>query len=85
MRENSSEHGLEILQEKFLSETVGLILWSGFERISNKVSFDALEEDEQNVFLDIACCFKGCELTWVEDLSYRLIGGVVLLWHYMTW
>jgi pantothenate kinase-related protein Tda10 len=26
MRENSSEHGLEILQEKFLSETVGLIL-----------------------------------------------------------
>jgi hypothetical protein len=46
-----------------------------YERIPNKeiqrilkVSYDALEEDEQSVFLDIACCFKGLELTWIEQL-----------------
>ncbi|CAJ2667212.1 unnamed protein product [Trifolium pratense] len=33
-----------------------------------KVSFDALEEDEQSVFLDIACCFKGYQLNEVEDI-----------------
>ena len=31
------------------------------------MSFDALEEDEQSVFLDIACCFKGYRLKEVED------------------
>ncbi|CAJ2667222.1 unnamed protein product [Trifolium pratense] len=46
-----------------------------YERIPNKgiqkilkVSFDALEEDEQSVFLDIACCFKGYKLKEVEDI-----------------
>jgi len=33
-----------------------------------KVSFDALEEDEQSVFLDIACSFKGYRLKEVEDM-----------------
>ncbi|XP_057446689.1 disease resistance protein RPV1-like isoform X2 [Lotus japonicus] len=33
-----------------------------------EVSFDALEEEEKNVFLDIACCFKGYELGVVKDL-----------------
>ncbi|KAI5395226.1 TMV resistance protein N [Lathyrus oleraceus] len=33
-----------------------------------KVSFDALEEYEQSVFLDIACCFRGYELLEVEDI-----------------
>jgi hypothetical protein len=35
-----------------------------------KVSFDALEEDERNVFLDIACFYKGTEhtLTSVEKM-----------------
>lgn len=32
-----------------------------------KVSYDALEEDKQIVFLDIACCFKECELVEVQD------------------
>jgi len=38
----------------------------GYDRIPNKeiqkilkVSYDALEEEEQSVFLDIACCFRG--------------------------
>ncbi|KAK7387052.1 hypothetical protein VNO78_27537 [Psophocarpus tetragonolobus] len=33
-----------------------------------KVSFHALEEEEKNVFLDIACCFNGYKLTEVEDI-----------------
>ncbi|XP_061356990.1 disease resistance protein Roq1-like [Gastrolobium bilobum] len=48
-----------------------------YERIPNeeiqkilKVSFDALEEDEQSVFLDIACCFKGYPLVEVEDILH---------------
>src|SRR4051812_16276818 len=46
-----------------------------YERIPNKeiqkvlkVSFDALEEEEQGVFLDIACCFKGYDLREVKDI-----------------
>lgn len=46
-----------------------------YERIPNKdiqkilkVSFDALEEDEQSVFLDITCCFKGYELAELEHI-----------------
>ncbi|XLU58796.1 hypothetical protein S245_053444, partial [Arachis hypogaea] len=34
-----------------------------------QVSFDALGKEEQSVFLDIACCFKGYEL---EELAYIL-------------
>ncbi|OIW14671.1 hypothetical protein TanjilG_33013 [Lupinus angustifolius] len=33
-----------------------------------KISFDALEEKEQQIFLDIACFFKGYELLEVEDI-----------------
>ncbi|ESW24546.1 hypothetical protein PHAVU_004G139800 [Phaseolus vulgaris] len=33
-----------------------------------KVSFDALGEEEKSVFLDIACCFKGSNLTEVEHI-----------------
>nr|KYP42913.1 TMV resistance protein N [Cajanus cajan] len=48
-----------------------------YERVPNnqilkilKVSFDALEEEEKSVFLDIACCFKGYELEEVEDILH---------------
>ena len=37
-----------------------------------KVSFDALEEEEKCVFLDIACCFEGYELTKVEVMLRAL-------------
>ncbi|RHN52479.1 putative TIR domain, winged helix-turn-helix DNA-binding domain-containing protein [Medicago truncatula] len=40
-----------------------------------KVSFDALEKDEQNVFLDIACCFKGYNLKELEDILYAHYGN----------
>ncbi|MED6143203.1 hypothetical protein PIB30_004293 [Stylosanthes scabra] len=33
-----------------------------------KISYDALQEEEKSVFLDIACCFKGYELAEVEDI-----------------
>ncbi|XP_012567220.1 TMV resistance protein N-like [Cicer arietinum] len=39
-----------------------------------KVSFDALEEEEQSVFLDIACFFKGCELREVEEILHAHYG-----------
>ncbi|XP_028181704.1 disease resistance protein RML1A-like isoform X2 [Glycine soja] len=35
-----------------------------------KVSFDALEEEEKSVFLDLACCFKGCKLTEAEVILH---------------
>ncbi|XP_061350170.1 disease resistance protein Roq1-like [Gastrolobium bilobum] len=48
-----------------------------YERIPNKkiqkileVSFHSLEEYEQKVFLDIACCFKGNDLAYVKQLLY---------------
>jgi hypothetical protein len=46
----------------------------GYEKIPNKkiqeilkVSYDDLEEEEQSVFLDIACFFKGSRLSEVEE------------------
>jgi hypothetical protein len=42
-----------------------------------KVSYDALEEDEQNVFLDIACCFNGYELNELEDIIHPHYGFCV--------
>jgi len=40
-----------------------------------KVSFDALEEDEQSVFLDIACCYQGINNADVEDLLHAHYGA----------
>ncbi|XP_039154883.1 disease resistance protein RPV1-like [Eucalyptus grandis] len=39
-----------------------------------KISFDALEENERNIFLDIACFFKGREMNYVTRVldSYDL-------------
>jgi len=39
-----------------------------------KVSFDALEEEEKTIFLDIACFFKGCALTEVQDILHADYG-----------
>ncbi|KAL2334261.1 hypothetical protein Fmac_015474 [Flemingia macrophylla] len=57
---------------------------SRYERIPNKeiqevlkVSYDALEEEEQSVFLDIACCFKEHELSEVEDILCAHYGHCV--------
>ncbi|CAJ1952313.1 unnamed protein product [Sphenostylis stenocarpa] len=71
--------GLPLALEVIGSNLVGKSLeeWESaiehYKRIPNdevldilKVSFDALGEEEKNVFLDIACCLKGCDLTEVE-------------------
>nr|WIL60026.1 nodulation protein [Melilotus officinalis] len=39
-----------------------------------KVSFDALDEEQQSVFLDIACFFKGCELAYIEEVLHNHYG-----------
>ncbi|KAL2966540.1 hypothetical protein AAZX31_16G123200 [Glycine max] len=53
----------------------------GYERIPDKkiydilkVSYDALNEDEKSIFLDIACGFKDYELTYVQDILYAHYG-----------
>ncbi|XP_061337739.1 disease resistance protein Roq1-like [Gastrolobium bilobum] len=52
-----------------------------YERIPNKeiqkilkLSFDALEEEEKSVFLDIACCFKGYQFAEVKDILHAHYG-----------
>lgn len=52
-----------------------------YERFPNKeiqeilkVSFDALEEEEKSVFLDISCCFKGYKLAMVERILHAHYG-----------
>eukprot|EP00256_Glycine_max_P056567 XP_014624126.1 protein SUPPRESSOR OF npr1-1, CONSTITUTIVE 1 isoform X2 [Glycine max] len=54
---------------------------NGYERIPDikiyailKVSYDALNEDEKSIFLDIACCFKDYELAEVQDILYAHYG-----------
>ncbi|KAK7291277.1 hypothetical protein RIF29_06285 [Crotalaria pallida] len=42
-----------------------------------QVSFDALQEDEQKVFLDIACFFKRYELGNVEDILHAHHGRCI--------
>ncbi|KHN46568.1 TMV resistance protein N [Glycine soja] len=50
-----------------------------YQRIPNKeilkilkVSFDALEEEEKSVFLDITCCLKGYKCREIEDILHSL-------------
>ncbi|KHN46556.1 TMV resistance protein N isoform B [Glycine soja] len=50
-----------------------------YQRIPNKkilkilrVSFDALEEEEKSVFLDITCCLKGYKWKEIEDILHLL-------------
>lgn len=40
-----------------------------------KVSFDSLEEEEKNVFLDIACCFEGYKVSDVENILHAHHGS----------
>ncbi|XP_058722607.1 TMV resistance protein N-like isoform X2 [Vicia villosa] len=53
----------------------------GYEKIPNKeiqkilrISYDALEEEEQSVFLDLACCFRGSIWAEVEIILHAHYG-----------
>ncbi|XP_045814380.1 disease resistance protein RUN1-like [Trifolium pratense] len=55
-----------------------------YEKIPDKkiqrilqLSFDALQEEEKFVFLDIACCFKGYKLTRVEQILHAHHGDAM--------
>ncbi|XP_058722609.1 disease resistance protein RPV1-like [Vicia villosa] len=56
----------------------------GYEKIPNKeiqkilrISYDDLEEEEQSVFLDIACCFKGSRWAEVENILHAHYGHCI--------
>ncbi|GAU45441.1 hypothetical protein TSUD_297440 [Trifolium subterraneum] len=42
-----------------------------------KVSYDALDEEQKSVFLDIACCFKESEFTEVEEILHAHYGHCI--------
>jgi len=42
-----------------------------------ELSFDALQEEEKFVFLDIACCFKGYKLKRVEQILHAHHGDIM--------
>jgi len=55
-----------------------------YEKIPNKeiqkilkVSYDSLEEEQQSVFLDIACCFKGCKWAKVKEILHGHYGHCI--------
>ncbi|KEH37535.1 putative TIR domain, winged helix-turn-helix DNA-binding domain-containing protein [Medicago truncatula] len=42
-----------------------------------KISFDALDEEQKSVFLDIACCFKEHVLAYVEEMLHGHYGHCI--------
>jgi hypothetical protein len=57
-----------------------------YDRIPNKeiqdilrVSFDSLDKEDKDVFLDIACCFGGYKLSDVEDILHAHHGSSIKL------
>jgi len=42
-----------------------------------KISFDTLDEEQQSVFLDISCCFKGCRLEKVYEILHGHYGHCI--------
>ncbi|KAI5444726.1 hypothetical protein KIW84_013122 [Lathyrus oleraceus] len=75
---------LEVISSQLFNKTIeqcNLTLDSYDRRIPNKkiqmilqISFDALNEEEKSVFLDIACCFKGFKLAMVEKILHAHYG-----------
>jgi hypothetical protein len=44
-----------------------------------RVSFDSLDKEDKDVFLDIACCFGGYKLSDVEDILHAHHGSSIKL------
>ncbi|XP_050916962.1 disease resistance protein Roq1 isoform X2 [Lathyrus oleraceus] len=75
---------LEVISSQLFNKTIeqcNFALDSYDRRVPNKkiqmilqMSFDTLNEEEKSVFLDIACCFKGCKLAKVEKILHAHYG-----------
>ncbi|XP_039682515.1 TMV resistance protein N-like [Medicago truncatula] len=77
---------LEVMGSHFSNKTIEQCkdALDRYEKVPHKkiqttlqISFDALEDEEKFVFLDIACCFKGCKLTRVDEILHAHHGEIV--------
>ncbi|RZB65924.1 putative disease resistance protein At4g11170 [Glycine soja] len=63
----SNLFGREIVEWEYTLDLYEKIHDKDIQKIL-KISFDALDEHEKDLFLDIACFFKGCKLAQVESI-----------------
>ncbi|CAJ2667105.1 unnamed protein product [Trifolium pratense] len=77
---------LEVIGSHFFNKTIEQCKCAldRYERVPDKkiqttlqLSFDALQEEEKSVFLDIACCFKLYKLTRVEQILHAHHGDIM--------
>jgi hypothetical protein len=77
---------LEVIGSHFFNKTIEecKCALDRYERVPDKkiqttlqLSFDALQDEEKIVFLDITCCFKGWELTRVEEILHAHHGDIM--------
>ena len=77
---------LEVVGSHFFNKTIDQCKCAldRYERVPDKkiqttlqLSFDALEDEEKFVFLDISCCFKGWKLTRVEKILHAHHGDIM--------
>ncbi|KEH17487.1 disease resistance protein (TIR-NBS-LRR class), putative [Medicago truncatula] len=77
---------LEVMGSHFYNKTIEQckVALDHYEKVPHKkiqttlqLSFDALEDKDKFVFLDIACCFKGWKLTRVEEILHAQYGNIM--------
>ncbi|AES76449.2 disease resistance protein (TIR-NBS-LRR class), putative [Medicago truncatula] len=77
---------LEVIGSHFFNKTIEQCnhVLDRCERVPDKkiqttlqVSFDALQDEDKFVFLDIACCLKGWNLTRVEEILHAHYGNIM--------
>ncbi|RHN52619.1 putative TIR domain, winged helix-turn-helix DNA-binding domain-containing protein [Medicago truncatula] len=77
---------LEVIGSHFFNKTIEecKCALDRYERVPDKkiqttlqLSFNALQEEEKSVFLDIACCFKGWKLKRVEEILHAHHGDIM--------
>ena len=77
---------LEVMSSHFYKKTIEQCkdALDHFEKVPHKkiqmtlqLSYDALQEEEKIVFLNIACCFKGYKLTRVEQILHAHHGDIM--------
>jgi len=77
---------LEVMGSHFYNKTLEQCIdaLDRYERVPHKkiqttleLSYNALQEEEKTVFLDIACCFKGYKLKRVEQILHAHHGDIM--------